>query len=374
MAGEINYGLLDPNAPAKVAGSFLAGQREAQQYAQQNALAQQQMQQAQTANELGRYQLAQARRGDESQNALAEAYKNAYNPQTGELDQGSLMRNLASAGQGAKIPEIQKQQIEAQTKQLDMQKSKIEQSLKMFDTATQLMSGVKDQAGYDNARQQIAQLLGPEAAQRINPVYNPQEIEANRVKALTVQQQLEQQHKIVAEQLQRNQFAWQQQNANLNRAQSERHFQGTQGLEREKLAIKQPPQQQAQQTRLQDASDALNIINEAETILSHGKATGSYGGKLRDVAARAVGVSTEGAQESAQLKALAGALVAKMPKMSGPQSDKDVALYREMAGQIGDETLPIKTRTAALKTVKKLQETYAGKPQTSGSTGSWKDL
>jgi hypothetical protein len=58
------------------------------------------------------------------------------------------------------------------------------------------------------------------------------------------------------------------------------------------------------------------------------------------------------------MRALGGALVAKMPRMEGPQSDKDVALYRESAGRIGDSTIPIARRKAALETVKELWTKY----------------
>ena len=53
----------------------------------------------------------------------------------------------------------------------------------------------------------------------------------------------------------------------------------------------------------------------------------------------------------------------KMPKMTGPQSDKDVQLYREMAGQVGDPMVPRAQRQAAAATIRKLNEKYAGMPQ-----------
>jgi hypothetical protein len=49
-----------------------------------------------------------------------------------------------------------------------------------------------------------------------------------------------------------------------------------------------------------------------------------------------------------------------MPKMSGPQSDKDVALYRQMAAVIGDSTIPYDQKAAALDQVRAIQERYAG--------------
>lgn len=48
------------------------------------------------------------------------------------------------------------------------------------------------------------------------------------------------------------------------------------------------------------------------------------------------------------------------PRMEGPQSDKDVALYKQMAGQIGDATVPAEQKKAALEVVKKLHQRYAG--------------
>lgn len=52
--------------------------------------------------------------------------------------------------------------------------------------------------------------------------------------------------------------------------------------------------------------------------------------------------------------------MSKMPKMSGPQSDSDVKLYKQMAGQIGDPTIPVETRQAAIDTIRKINERYAG--------------
>jgi hypothetical protein len=112
------------------------------------------------------------------------------------------------------------------------------------------------------------------------------------------------------------------------------------------------------QQRATEAKEALALIQQAEDIIP--KATGSYAGRGIDLAARAFGKTNEGANNAARLQALEGALVAKMPKMSGPQSDKDVMLYRQMAGQIGDPTLPAEAKMAALQTIKEIQQRYAG--------------
>lgn len=109
-----------------------------------------------------------------------------------------------------------------------------------------------------------------------------------------------------------------------------------------------------------DAKDALALADQAEAILKTGGATGSGAGSLIDRGAAFFGRSTQGAQASAQLQAIGGMLTAKMPKMSGPQSDGDVKLYKEMAGAVGDASKPIQTRLAALQTVREIQQRYAG--------------
>lgn len=107
------------------------------------------------------------------------------------------------------------------------------------------------------------------------------------------------------------------------------------------------------------SQNALSIIDAAGPIID--QATNSYAGAGIDLAGRAVGLSTPGAQAGAKLKALEGALMMAQPRMEGPQSDQDVKLYRQMAGQIGDATVPSPTKQAALATIRAMHEKYAGK-------------
>jgi hypothetical protein len=108
--------------------------------------------------------------------------------------------------------------------------------------------------------------------------------------------------------------------------------------------------------RERGAVSTLNVLDEAEQWID--RATSSYAGSARDVAARAVGVSTEASQAAARLKVLQGALMMAQPRMEGPQSDKDVALYREMAGRLGDTTVPAAEKRAAVATIRSLQQKY----------------
>lgn len=103
-----------------------------------------------------------------------------------------------------------------------------------------------------------------------------------------------------------------------------------------------------------DAEDSNALILQAEALLP--KATGSMLGKARDVTMGAAGYSTDASEAATQLKIIGGGLVSKVPKMSGPQSDADVRLYREMAGQVADESQPVGNRMAALKTLKEINQ------------------
>lgn len=116
---------------------------------------------------------------------------------------------------------------------------------------------------------------------------------------------------------------------------------------------KNSPQQETKR-----AQNVLSLTQQAEQILSSGKATGSGIGSLLDTGASWFGVSTEGAQSTAQLSTIAGQLVSNMPRMEGPQSDKDVQMYKQMAGDLSNASLPVATRMAALRQMQSLNEKY----------------
>ncbi|WP_046023811.1 hypothetical protein [Acinetobacter baumannii] len=99
------------------------------------------------------------------------------------------------------------------------------------------------------------------------------------------------------------------------------------------------------------------VLDEIQGILP--QATASYAGRGIDLLARGVGVATSGDIATGKLSTLGGQLVALMPKMSGPQSDKDVAMYKQMAGQLDDPTVPLQVRQAALETIRSLNNKYA---------------
>jgi hypothetical protein len=103
-------------------------------------------------------------------------------------------------------------------------------------------------------------------------------------------------------------------------------------------------------------------IGQARTLLK--KATGSGAGKMIDTAGNFVGLSTDGADAAAQLETLSGWMTSNVPRFEGPQSDKDTGTYQIMAARVGDRSVPVSQRSAALDIVEQLMAKYSGKPGT----------
>lgn len=273
------------------------------------------------------------------------------------------------------------------------QNEKLDYLLKESEYSAQQASGVKDQAGWDRVRNHVLQTLGPDAAAHMPEQYSEEAKQQLIDGAMTFKDRIAQQRA--------DQQAMQQDrmyNATMERiAASERNAaQRSEGTDKpQKIewdetrgvfvdpntrtfiaptgqdgssTLPQKPESSAEKTaRLKlenetriadkDFANSLDAANAAKDLLP--KATGSGFGAMRDKGAALFGTTTEGAQNAAKLKVIAGKLVAAVPKFSGPQSDKDVQLYREMAGQVGDDTLPYETRQAALETVIALQSAEA---------------
>jgi len=84
-------------------------------------------------------------------------------------------------------------------------------------------------------------------------------------------------------------------------------------------------------------------------------ATGSGTGTLIDKAAGfAFGHSLPGAKNAGRLKAIQSRLSLNTPRFEGPQGKRDVEIYEEMIGKIGDSNLPVETRMSALLEVERI--------------------
>lgn len=127
----------------------------------------------------------------------------------------------------------------------------------------------------------------------------------------------------------------------------------TSGVEQAKAGVERETKMA---TRARDANDAIGLIAEARRLLPN--ATGGGLAAVGDKAAGLFGIGTAGAQANAALKTIAGQLTAKQPRMEGPQSNIDVQMYKEMAGDVANENLPVSIRIAALDQIERLQKKY----------------
>jgi hypothetical protein len=119
----------------------------------------------------------------------------------------------------------------------------------------------------------------------------------------------------------------------------------------------QPMQTEMAAKKENSANTIMPIISDAKELIKN--ATGSYGGMAFDKAAQFFGGATGGAESIAKLRVLEGQLMMSQPRMEGPQSDKDVSLYRQMAGQIGDPAVPARIKAAALDEIEKITSRYS---------------
>jgi len=113
--------------------------------------------------------------------------------------------------------------------------------------------------------------------------------------------------------------------------------------------------------KTENAGDVMRLTEEAGKYLPTASS-----GRLQNILTGALeipGISTQASQSDAQLKAIAGQLISKMPRMEGPQSNIDVEMYRQAAGDIANANIPADTRKAAIKTIRDLNEKYANPGQ-----------
>lgn len=122
-----------------------------------------------------------------------------------------------------------------------------------------------------------------------------------------------------------------------------------------------------------EATQALDSVQRARELLN-AKPTASGIGSLVDSGLSFFGQTTKAADLAAGLDVVAGDLLRTVPRMQGPQSDKDVENYKTQAGRVADRTIPTEQRLASLAEVERYHRKAAaqngGASNTGGATGS----
>lgn len=143
------------------------------------------IQNQQLEREAGTYKLNALRQSAQDDAAYRDVLKSGASPEM-------IPNKLFQVGLGKQGQEWQKFQTDQQKTQVDTQKAKLEAGIKQFDAIGQIMSGVRDQASYDLARQQVAGIVGPEAMANIPAVYDPATVARNQQQAMSVKDRMSQ--------------------------------------------------------------------------------------------------------------------------------------------------------------------------------------
>lgn len=187
MAGEINFGILDP----KLGASFATGYNEAEDRrnelaarVQQRSLGEQQLQQAMSQNELSKYTLSTAKRSDAQREAL-DAYVNnpGFNPNDPAQLQGLMRFGEAGRGMLKSVMDRTKAQVDITKTQGDITKQKLDAAKFKHDAfasalgplAASIQGG--KQITHNDVFGAAQQLLGSNVISREDLASIPQQVE-----------------------------------------------------------------------------------------------------------------------------------------------------------------------------------------------------
>jgi len=157
-----------------------------------------------------------------------------------------------------------------------------------------------------------------------------------------------------------NQPLWKQkQQAELGTEQGKANIQ----LNKEVAAAElKPPAEQkgkveAKEIAAQDFSDkTYKIIRPISDAIK--QSTGSGIGAITDDALSLFGKGTTGSANIAKLNALSYQIISQIPRMEGAQSNIDVEMYKQAAGDLANRKAPVSDRLAALQTIITMMEIH----------------
>jgi hypothetical protein len=363
-----------------------------------------QIQSGQQGQQLNALQMRKAQQDFDTQNALAEAYKGAFNPDTGVLDYSLLTRRLAEGGAGSAIPSVIKYRTEADQAAELLNKTKIETEKNVQALTSQMQrdlsrdpSDLNIQKNFDifvssglfkphqiaAAQAKRDQLLGMPFPNRqpflssigatageLKPTIKDTDIGGSiipRVLDAYSGLQISQGTPILKTPTQGDLLVDRRTREAVERGERRDIVASTStaadgtvtqfnkfGDVINRITAAGKPSATFEKTaalKKQLNTDLTTTIKELERVtVDKGlidQSTGSGAGRLADVGAGFFGGATEGAIATAKLKPIADMVLKMVPRFEGPQSDKDTASYKEAAGQLADPTVPNKIRKEA---------------------------
>ena len=134
-------------------------------------------------------------------------------------------------------------------------------------------------------------------------------------------------------------------------------------------------QYEAKEKNVKAAKDILPYVTEMKQLIDKGTSSGI--GAIVDQAGNFFGYSTAGAEAIAAIAPLANKILMSVERFEGPQSDKDVASYKEASGKLADPNVPAAQKQAAFRTIVEIMKrnapdldwnSIAGGPSTGAGT------
>ena len=116
--------------------------------------------------------------------------------------------------------------------------------------------------------------------------------------------------------------------------------------------------------------DVRATANNNDETVKVATPTGSVIGSGLDWGASLIGAAPDSAVTAERLRVLSGKLIQSVPRFEGSQSDADRKSYEELAGRVGDSSIPIKRRLAALDELEAIVAPY-DRSAPSNTTNGW---
>lgn len=291
-------------------------------------------------------------------------------------DKTANYNKLLGSGRLKEAQSYEKANFESAKAQREAEKSEIEGHFKQFELVGQIMGGAKDQASYDLARAQMAQIF-PDRAAQMPTAYDPALIEQRRMQAMGVKEQLEQMWKQKGFDLDVQKFTEDKRKNSVsekNQAGQLAVSQGNLGVSRERLALdKAKPvagsavaaqlkpmptsalkMQQAELDAIGIASGIQADLGAVEKQIKDGKLDFGPVNNLIDRGRNLAGMSSEASRNKASFKSTLEKLRNDSLRLNtGVQTDGDAQrAWSELFENINDKGVV----TQRLAEIKKLNE------------------
>lgn len=348
-----------------------------------------QLESGQQSQQLNALQMKKAQQEFDTQNRLGKAWQGSINPDTGEIDYNSLLKNLSTDEIGANaIPGVIKARKDAELVAQQLKTQQSTESKNVAETKNTVLKNIREKTSDlqfnpydDNVRAHAQDAI-------LHGVWTPEQAAQNVAEALAIpiaqrpayfaKKGLDAEKRVTTEETARAN-AERERNARrqtdisggqLNLA--ERRFaaelnpdiQGnlaaakkraeenvkfeTQG--RIDIAANRKALKQAGYDPVTGTDDITNLIKES---------TGGYLGKGLDIGARVFGSATEGSKALAQLEQKGNAITFGLlnGKLGAGISTSDRQFIEALVSRISDGTLPVEDRLAAWTSAKDMMRT-----------------